>query len=259
MVLQQVKPGYYRRKFVLDSHVTDYHCVRHGETKAVVVGGEPFCVLCEQEREASLAEEESQLLAAERERRLTETLRNMNIEPEFRSKDWQDFIPYSEGQSAALEAVQRLVQAGNGKLVLLGPNGTGKTMLGSIAVRHLGGKILTVYEISAMIRQSYSVRADRTELEIVGDLASIPMLVVDELGRSSGSTAELNWLSYILDKRHTRRLPFILISNAHRMRDCPENGCAMCLENYLGNDILSRLRQDTEIITMCAPDYRAGR
>ena len=51
----------------------------------------------------------------------------------------------------------------------------------------------------------------------------------------------------------------MLSTNSHLMRDCP-NGkkhCERCFENFLGNDILSRLGQDSEIVTMYdAPDYR---
>ena len=113
-----------------------------------------------------------------------------------------------------------------------------------------------MYEITTMIRQSYSARAEKTELEITKELASLPMLVIDEMGRTKGSDAELNWLSYILDKRHTRRLPFMILSNTHLSRDCPKKGCDSCFERFVNNDVLSRLRQETKIITIKAPDYR---
>ena len=127
------------------------------------------------------------------------------------------------------------------------------------AAKALGGKVYTMYEISTMIRQAYSSLAKKTELEIVQELASVPMLFIDEMGRSKGSKAEQDWLSYILDKRHQRKLPFMLGTNSHLMRDCPhgKQHCEQCFENFLGNDILSRLGQDSEIVTMYdAPDYR---
>ena len=49
----------------------------------------------------------------------------------------------------------------------------------------------------------------------------------------------------------------MLLANTHLKRDCKVKGCKKCFENYLDNDILSRLRQNTEIITIIAPDYRA--
>jgi DNA replication protein DnaC len=150
-----------------------------------------------------------------------------------------------------------LVKGETGKLVFLGKNGTGKTHLGISAVKALGGEIRTMYEISSIIRESYTHRGNASELEIVGRFASIPLLVIDEIGRTKGSDAEYNWLSYIIDKRHVRRLPLILISNKHAMKNCKEpGGCKDCIDNYLSDDMISRISQDGKIIDFTWEDYR---
>lgn len=239
-------------------------CPRHGKipTKAVVINGEESpttCPICEREAER---EQKAQAEALKRELAVAEQVerwRGMNIEREYWGKTLDDYKPRCEAQARAKAAVSRLIERKQGKVVLLGANGCGKTHLGTMAVKALGGKVLTVYEIATEIRQSYSPLAEKTELEITGELASIPMLFIDELGRTSGSAAERNWLSYILDKRHQRGLPFMIGSNSHLSRDCPNGkaGCPLCFEMMLGDDILSRLGQDTEIVTLYdAPDYR---
>ena len=203
--------------------------------------------------EREKAEEEAQ-----REKKLHyDYLRNCNIEPEFFEYEFEDFVPKSPTQDKAKKAVQKMVEQKKGKVILLGPNGVGKTMLASIAAKKLGGKIFSMYEISTMIRQSYTVRAEKTELEIVNELASIPFLAIDELGRTKGSDSEQNWLSYILDKRHTRNLPFMLLSNGHLKKDCPEGGCPRCFQNFMDNDILSRLKQNSVFIVVSAEDIRS--
>lgn len=184
--------------------------------------------------------------------------KSANIEPEFYNYTLDSFIPKSKSQADAKEAVAELIKNRHGKVILLGSNGVGKTMLASVAAKELSGKIFTMYEISAMIRQSYTVRAERSELEIVNELASIPFLAIDEMGRSKGGETEHNWLSFILDKRHTRRLPFMLLSNAHFANMCPEHGCPKCFENFIDSDILSRLQQDSKIIVVEADDIRKG-
>lgn len=239
-------------------------CTRHGEVpcEVAVINGNPTassCPICEAEAEREQERRAQERRAEAARLAMIARYEEMNIEKEYWNKTIDDYKPFCESQEKAKAAVERLIERKRGKVILLGANGSGKTHLGSVAVKSLGGKVLTMYEITTMIRQSYSMRAERSELEIVGELASTPMLFIDEMGRTKGSNAELNWLSHILDKRHQRGLPFMLGTNSHLMRDCP-NGrkhCEQCFENFLGNDILSRLGEDSEIVTMYdAPDYR---
>lgn len=244
-----------------------YKCPKHGEIPcdvAVLHGSttQPYCPICEREEEKRREAETEQKAREQALEALQARYKEMNIEKEYWNKTLDDYIPTVPSQEKAKAAVARLIEQKHGKVILLGTNGCGKTHLGSVAVKALGGKVLTMYEISCTIRQSYSPLAKRTELEIVEELATIPMLFIDEMGRSKGSKSEMDWLSYILDRRHTRGLPFMLGTNSHLMKDCPhgKNHCEQCFENFLGNDILSRLGQDSEIVTMYdAPDYRRAR
>lgn len=241
-----------------------HKCPVHGEVpcEVVVFNGVPaqtFCPICEREEERKKEEAEKRRREEHEQIVLIESYKSMNIEREYWDKTLDDYKPVAPSQEKAKAAVMKLIEQKHGKVILLGANGCGKTHLGTCAVKALGGKVYTMYEISAMIRQAYSPLAKKSELEIVEELASIPMLFIDEMGRTKGSKAEQDWLSYVLDKRHQRFLPFMLGSNSHLMRDCPhgKQHCEQCFENYLGNDIISRLGQDTEIIPMYdAPDYR---
>lgn len=250
--------------FELKTQTVPLVCPKHGrvECTVAVFNGSPMnpvCPKCEEEAEAEYQRELEERRREAEERERIERLKEMNIEKEYWGKTLDDYKPQVDFQVQAKAAVAHLIERRQGKVLLLGANGTGKTHLGAVAVMALGGKMLTMYEITTMIRQSYSPLAKRSELEIVNELASLPMLFIDEMGRTKGSAAELNWLSYILDKRHTRGLPFMLSTNSHLSRNCPhgKDGCPQCFENFLGNDILSRLGQDSQIITMHdAPDYR---
>lgn len=108
----------------------------------------------------------------------------------------------------------------------------------------------SMYEISTMIRQSYTTVAKESELEIVNRLASCPMLAIDEIGRTKGGEAEQNWLSYIIDKRHVRELPLAMASNKLPRRLITDVSKDVPFESYIDSDILSRFQQDTEIITL---------
>lgn len=244
-----------------------HHCEKHGDVKieAVFFNGEAAnvtCPLCDKEaEEACRAQTEARKKQREREAFIA-LCKQERVEPEFYDKTLDNYQPKTESQQRAKAAVTKLIASQKGKIVLLGANGSGKSHLGNCAVKALGGKVYTAYEIGCMIRQSYSKLAKRTELEILEELAAIPLLFIDELDKNKVSTFQLSWLSYVLDKRHSRGLPFVLATNAHLSKDCPvgKAHCPDCFENFLGNDILSRLSQDSEIITMYdAPDYRRVR
>lgn len=207
------------------------------------------CPLCEREEQDRETAERNRLVL---ERRAAEC----NVRKEFVGKTFADYSPVTDSQQKALDAVRRLTETKKGKVVLLGGNGVGKTHLCSAAVMTMGGRIFTMYEISAMIRATYTVRADRTELELMDWLAGLPLLVIDELGRSKGGDAETNWRSYLIDRRHADGLPVIFSGNGHLGRNCPFHGCRMCFESGFGSDIISRLHEDTEIIEVTGPDHR---
>ena len=236
------------------------HCDKHGdyeEQSATVFGmslstGCPQCLADAEVQEAAIRARDA-LEARGR------ALAAMNIEPAYYDATLDNFQTPTPELAHALERVRDLVAGRVQKVVMLGANGTGKTHLACAAVQALGGRILTMYEISTMIRASYTPRATRDELEIVDELARLKLLAIDEIGRTKGSDTEANWLSYIVDKRHVRRLPLILISNKHARKDCMAGGCAGCLENFIGEDIMSRLFEGGVLLKFSGEDWRRRR
>lgn len=240
----------------------DVECTKHGIFTGIIQtrkNGDKIyseCPKCKAEREAEIAEREK--LNAERKEaeRISKNVQEGNIEIDYQSLTFEDYKTETPQQKRALEAVQDLMQGKKKKVVLLGETGLGKTMLGSLAVKYMGGKIYRQYDIATMIRQSYSFNAKKTELEIVEELSSIPLLVIDEVGKVGNSEAVRNWFSAIIDKRHTRKLPLMLCGNLHFKQMCKNKGCPECFENYFGNDVLSRLSQDTTIVIVKGKDER---
>ena len=234
------------------------YCEKHGDytEQTTDIFGISFhigCPACEKERnEIEYQEEVRQSQEAERKR-----LESLNIEPMYFGSTLDNFIAGSPEQERALSYAQAMVNDRAGKLVLVGSNGTGKTHLAVGVVRELSGRLYSMYEITTRIRASYVSGAKENELQIVDELSRIPMLAIDEIGRTKGSDAETNWLSYIVDKRHARGLPLMLISNKHARKTCPDGGCQKCLENYIREDIMSRLAEDGHLVNMIGEDYRS--
>jgi DNA replication protein DnaC len=242
-------------------------CEKHGEYERIInfMGIPSRCPRCveEREREISLMFQ-AEILEQERENR-NRLLQFCRIEPEHYSATLENYAPRNESQQRALEMVKALVAEYKerseeyvsprySKLIISGHNGLGKTHLAAAAVKALRGQIWTMYEISARIRASYSTKSSETELDIVEGLIRLPLLVIDEIGRTKGGNTETNWLSVIIDKRHSRGLPIMLLTNLSlkndSKQDCP------CLEDYVDTDIISRFRDGGSRITLTGEDYR---
>ena len=232
------------------------HCDKHGDYESVQFDAmgiimESDCPVCSEEFDALEAREKETASEAQ----IIERAKAMNIRPEFLKASFSNFIPHTDKLKNALDRTKQLVNGELLSLLFAGSCGTGKTHLACAALNAKGaGKIMTMYEISATIRASFTAKLTRTELEIVDELASVPLLVIDEIGRSKGSESELSWLSYIIDKRHASYLPLILISNKKFRADCTDGDC---IENYFGEDVISRITQKGSMLRFEGEDYRA--
>lgn len=239
------------------------HCEKHNieyESKEVrIPSGQVIvtlgCPECMKERDECLAAEENR----KSDEIKTAQYREMNIEPLFDDADFDSFETPTPELAHAKETVLRLVSGEIRQIVMTGKNGTGKTHLAIAALKKLGGKIFSMYEVATRIRGTYGNTAKEDELDVVNELTHLPLLVIDEMGRTKGSDAETNWLSHIIDKRHSRRLPTILISNKHVKKYCPNKdhgGCRECLENYISDDIMSRINQWGILLQFAGEDWR---
>lgn len=168
-----------------------------------------------------------------------------NVGQEYYTATFDDYKAQNKSQAYALKACRALVKNKTGKVVLLGSNGLGKTMLASICAKSLKGQIVSFYELTCKIKSTY--RTAGGELAVVKEFTTLPFLAIDELGRSYDTKAESNWLSYIIDKRHTNKLPTMLCGNL----------TAKDFGALMGNDILDRLStKDTSTIVLDGTSWR---
>ena len=200
----------------------------------------------------------------QKEKRKKEWLANIGVKADYETATLGTYEAKTDSQKAALNACKNLKDGGIKKLILLGSNGVGKTHLACALVKLMNGKIITAYEMFALYRSCFS--GQNSEIKLLHEFSSYPLLVIDEFGRTKGSEAEENFLSAILDARHSDGLPTMILSNLIRKRDCifyKENkdacktrNCKGCLEMWLTSDLISRLREDTEVIVIEGDDYR---
>ena len=195
-----------------------------------------------------------------------EWLESIGIKAQYEKATLENYKPQTESQNEALKCCKYLSEGELKKLVLLGSNGVGKTHLASALVKKHNGLLITAYEMFANYRACFSAKAKYTELEIINKFSTLPLLAIDEFGRTKGSEAEENFLSAIIDNRHSNELPTLILSNLIRKRDCvfyqskPETckECQRfnCLESRLTKDVISRLRENSKVILIEGEDYR---
>lgn len=124
-------------------------------------------------------------------------------------------------------------------LVLSGNVGNGKTHLAcamvQAVIREHGAQavIATAAEIIRVFKGAMDRSAEYSDKDILEELASFDLLVIDEVGAQSGSAYELGILHEVIDRRYQFVLPTVVVSNL----------VTADLARYIGDRALDRLRQ----------------
>lgn len=129
-------------------------------------------------------------------------------------------------------------------LILLGDNGNGKSHLGAAALKACGdGLFIEHHSLIAEIRASYGTK---TTPDIIERYQDAELLVLDEVGFSTGGADEPVHLHDILSKRHDCRRPTILTSN----EELPK------LKEILGFRLMDRMAESYEIKVLRGQSFR---
>ncbi|GGW41130.1 ATP-binding protein [Streptomyces xantholiticus] len=151
-----------------------------------------------------------------------------------------------------------------GSILLTGTTGTGKTHQAYGALRRIAAAGPHVYEIRAitaadmygLLRPKGSDRGAEEELR---RLTRVPLLLLDDLGSAKASewTEEVTYR--LINERYNACRPSIYTSNLpadsrdeHGQRHGPD------LITALGERIVSRLAEDTQVVAMTGHDRRRG-
>jgi len=200
----------------------------------------------------------------QKEQTKAEWLEAIGIKDQYEKATLENYQAFTESQKEALHCCKLIDTGAIKKLVLLGSNGVGKTHLASALVKKHNGLLITAYEMFATYRGCFTGKS--SELDVIKRFSKLPLLAIDEYGRTKGSEAEENFLSAIIDNRHSNNLPTLILSNLIRKRDCifyqnNNKECENCerrncLESRLTKDVISRLRENSKVILIEGDDYR---
>ena len=247
---------------------TDCNCEKHGAYRGKPMQTnffgknriiEPPCPACEKEEaEKKEAEKKDQNARNERLRKaeIYEKYQKMNIGEKFWGESFDTFKTYTDELKNYFNICKSFAEDHQGRmLVMLGNNGNGKDHLAISALKIIGGYMYSVFELEMLLRRCYTGKS--SEWALFQRLCNAPLLVINEIGRHKAGDWELNFLSHIVNKRYENMKPLILITNKHLKDHCTEkDGCKDCLQNYIGNDIISRIIEGGEIMIFTGEDYR---
>jgi DNA replication protein DnaC len=123
-------------------------------------------------------------------------------------------------------------------MILAGRSGTGKNHLAIaiiMAVMQQGYRavLIPVSQLIQRIRATWAHDVKETEEEIIRKFIDIDLLVIDEIGRQSGSQNEKNLLFQVVDGRYRLVRPTIIISNYSPQK----------IEQKIGTATYDRLRE----------------
>lgn len=181
------------------------------------------CPRCVAEREAAERASVAAQAAAEMQRRADELMARARIPRRFLGVGLDAYRAAGDGQARALRVCQRYVgnldlvmREGRG-LALCGSLGTGKTHLAlailQAALQRYSGLYLTALDAVRIMRSARRYGSSVSELEAADRLASVDLLVLDEVGVGALTEQDRDELFALVDRRYLDRRPMIVCSN----------------------------------------------
>lgn len=206
------------------------------------------------------SEEHTQALASLAAERLNSALVGSGITPRFAECAFSTYRTTTPEMIAALEKCQGYAnefahhfKAGR-NLLMTGNIGTGKTHLACSIVRRVIemkaiAVITTAAEIIRVFKRSMARDSGYTEGDVIDELSSFDLLVIDEVGAQAGTAYELGVLHEVIDKRYQLLKPTVLVSNLPAKPTTDVDGKPLpSLEQYIGARALDRLRENGALL-----------
>ena len=261
-VVQPIKPA-----LSFDLITIDGNCGNHGYwenrvLKSHVGKMQGRCPFCDAERmQAEQAQEVAERSGgplSRRQRKINELLGGSGIPKRFRERTFLNYRAETPEQQLVLERAQRYAENFDkamdrgASFIFNGLPGTGKTHLACAVANHAISRwgcsalFITVLEALQRIKATYG-GGEKTEAEVIEMLASVDLLVLDEVGVQLGTKFEEVMITDIINRRYADMRPTIILSNLD----------SAGLESYLGARVLDRMGEGGGgVLAFNWPSYR---
>ena len=170
------------------------------------------------------------------------------VPPALVHATFNNWLPRTDTEREHLALVQEFARVRRGFLFLLGPVGVGKS--------HLAVAVMRTFSAGLFVRQAQLLRQlrrhyhDNAVENPIADAQKARLLVLDELGVSSGGRDELPMLDEILASRYEGKIPTVITSNL-LWED---------ISTALGERLADRLNESTfRVIVFTGKSHRAQR
>lgn len=214
------------------------------------------CQGCEEERIAKQEREATLLRIEQRKAAMAYAIGQAAIPARFIGRSFDNFNAQSKEQTAALttsrdyaENFEERRKKGE-SLIFSGKPGTGKSHLAIAILQSLMpgeiGLYVTCMDVIRMVRATWRRDSEKSEEQVLEMLASVPLLVVDEIGVQYGTDGEQTILFDVMDRRYREMMPCVLLTNQNTKG----------FKDFVGERTYDRLREVSQWVPFDWESYR---
>lgn len=239
-------------------------CLKHGVFESI---GRRFttgkrmetwtsCPGCKEDERAEADRKDAEAKAAWQREHLERLLNQTAIPQRFLDRTFDNWRVTNDGQLHAVKVAMEYVanfdshHANGLSLVFSGAAGTGKSHLAAailkgILPRHVG-VYMTFMGMIRLIRETWRPDSKRTESQVIAELGTLPLLVLDEIGVQYGTEAEHTLLFEVMDRRYRDQKPSILLTNQDK------DG----FKRFVGDRVYDRMTETARWVSFDWGSYR---